>query len=119
PRPIREAGGRPAAPNGRALKGGRKGLRVDQRSATSGNGSSPRAAAPRKAAHAPRKAAHAPRAAAPRTAQDRLKYVYCIIPEGRPLTFGPLGLGPEPGDVHTVSYRDLAAVVSDTPMGVH
>src|SRR5439155_18125810 len=28
-------------------------------------------------------------------------------------------LGSEPSDVHTVNHKDLAAVVSDTPMGVH
>jgi hypothetical protein len=32
--------------------------------------------------------------------------------------FGPLGLGQEPAEVHTVIYRDLAAVVSGTPMVV-
>src|SRR5688500_15703543 len=39
------------------------------------------------------------------------KYVYCIIKSERPLTFGPLGLGVDPADVHTVHYRDIAAVV--------
>jgi hypothetical protein len=46
------------------------------------------------------------------------KYVYCIIKSDKPLYFGPLGLGPEPSEVHTVIYRDLAAVVSGTPMVV-
>jgi len=46
------------------------------------------------------------------------KYVYCIIKSERPLRFGPLGLGAEPADVHTVHYRDIAAVVSNTPMVV-
>jgi hypothetical protein len=46
------------------------------------------------------------------------KYVYCIIKSDRPLYFGPLGLGLEPAEVHTVIYRDLAAVVSSTPMVV-
>jgi len=46
------------------------------------------------------------------------KYVYCIIKSDKPLYFGPLGLGHEPADVHTVIYRDLAAVVSNTPMVV-
>ena len=36
-----------------------------------------------------------------------------------PLSFGPLGLGPEPAEVHTVHYQDIAAVVSNTPMVVH
>jgi hypothetical protein len=46
------------------------------------------------------------------------KYVYCIIKSERPLRFGPLGIGAEPADVHTVHYRDIAAVVSNTPMVV-
>jgi hypothetical protein len=46
------------------------------------------------------------------------KYVYCIIKSERPLRFGPLGLGVEPSEVHTVLYRDIAAVVSNTPMVV-
>jgi hypothetical protein len=46
------------------------------------------------------------------------KYVYCIIKSDRPLSFGPLGIGSEPAEVHTVIYRDLAAVVSNTPMVV-
>ncbi|MGH9329545.1 MAG: GvpL/GvpF family gas vesicle protein [Vicinamibacterales bacterium] len=46
------------------------------------------------------------------------KYVYCIVQSEMQLLFGPLGLGPEPADVHTVNYRDLAAVVSNTPMVV-
>ena len=29
-----------------------------------------------------------------------------------------LGIGPEPAEVHTVHYRDIAAVVSNTPMVV-
>jgi hypothetical protein len=56
----------------------------------------------------------------PRRAVDRGegKYVYCIIKSDRPLYFGPLGIGSEPSEVHTVIYRDLAAVVSGTPMVV-
>ncbi len=46
------------------------------------------------------------------------KYVYCIIKSERPLNFGMLGLGSEPTEVHSVNYRDLAAVVSNTPMVV-
>jgi hypothetical protein len=46
------------------------------------------------------------------------KYVYCIIKSERPLSFGPLGMGADPSDVHTVHYRDIAAVVSKTPMVV-
>ena len=46
------------------------------------------------------------------------RYVYCIIRTEEPLSFGPLGLGPEPADVHTVHYRDIAAIVSITPIVV-
>jgi Gas vesicle synthesis protein GvpL/GvpF len=46
------------------------------------------------------------------------KYVYCVIRSDEPLSFGPLGLGPDPSDVHTVHYRDIAAVVSNTPIVV-
>jgi len=34
------------------------------------------------------------------------------------LSFGPLGLGPEPSEVHTIHHRDIAAVVSKTPIVV-
>ncbi len=44
------------------------------------------------------------------------KYVYCIIKSERPLAFGPLGMGTEPAEVHTIHYQDIAAVVSNTPM---
>jgi hypothetical protein len=46
------------------------------------------------------------------------KYVYCIIKSERPLSFGPLGIGAEPSLVQTVTYRDLAAVVSSTSLVV-
>jgi gas vesicle protein GvpL/GvpF len=46
------------------------------------------------------------------------KYVYCIIKTETPLGFGPLGIGPEPAETHTVNFRDIAAVVSRTPMVV-
>src|SRR5437899_5051091 len=49
----------------------------------------------------------------------RGKYVYCIIQATEPLRFGPLGIGADPSEVHTINYRDVAAVVSDTPIEVH
>src|SRR3989449_7507564 len=52
-------------------------------------------------------------------ADGRGKYVYCIIQASEPLRFGALGIGADPADVHTVNYRDIAAVVSDTPIEVH
>jgi hypothetical protein len=51
--------------------------------------------------------------------EGRGKYVYCVIHAEKSLGFGPLGIGVEPSDVHTVNYRDIAAVVSDTPIEVH
>jgi Gas vesicle synthesis protein GvpL/GvpF len=46
------------------------------------------------------------------------RYVYCIIKSAEPLRFGPLGIGVDPTEVHTVHYGDIAAVVSNTPMVV-
>jgi hypothetical protein len=51
--------------------------------------------------------------------EGRGKYVYCVIQAAEPLKFGPIGLGVEPSEVHTVNYKDIAAVVSDTPLEVH
>jgi len=50
---------------------------------------------------------------------DSGKYVYCIIQTTDSLRFGPIGIGGEPADVHTVNYQDIAAVVSDTPLEVY
>src|SRR5690606_19585653 len=43
------------------------------------------------------------------------KYVYCIIRQERPREFGAHGIGGN-HRVYTVHYRDLAAVISDTPL---
>jgi hypothetical protein len=59
-------------------------------------------------------------AAAARTAPERLgKYVYCVIHSATPLTFGAIGIGANPTNVHTVNFRDIAAVVSDTPIELY
>ncbi len=59
------------------------------------------------------------RAARPQTGgANELKYVYCVIKSSRALSFGHLGIGPDPAEVHTVLYRDIAAIVSNTPMVV-
>ena len=50
---------------------------------------------------------------------DSGKYVYCIIQTTESRRFGPIGIGGEPADVHTVNYKDIAAVVSDTPLEVY
>src|SRR5438093_8742311 len=79
-------------------------------------------------ARAPAKEGVGARALAPEVPADagpkteggaRGKYVYCIIQSGETLRFGPLGIGADPADVHTVNYKDIAAVVSDTPIEVH
>ncbi len=49
---------------------------------------------------------------------SRGKYVYCIIRSERDLGFGKIGIGTTASEVHTILYKDLAAVVSDTPIGV-
>jgi hypothetical protein len=56
---------------------------------------------------------------ADRGAEQSGKYVYCIIQSTEPLRFGRIGIGSEPADVHTVNYRDIGAVVSDTPLEVY
>jgi hypothetical protein len=60
-----------------------------------------------------------PAEAAARTGGRSGKYVYCIIQTGEPCRFGPVGIGSEPAEVHTVNYREIAAVVSDTPLEVY
>jgi len=47
------------------------------------------------------------------------KYVYCIIETDERLNLGPLGIGEGENPVYTVHYRDLAAVVSDTPVKLY
>jgi len=63
---------------------------------------------------------HTPRQAVAASADDSHegKYVYCIIRSEQPLRFGPLGIGVEPAEVHTIHFHDIAAVVSNTPMVV-
>ena len=39
------------------------------------------------------------------TTRNEGKYVYCIIKSEQPLRFGPLGIGAEPAEVHTVHYK--------------
>src|SRR5213082_1978114 len=46
------------------------------------------------------------------------KYVYCIIRNDRSREFGEIGIGGS-SRVYTVSHKDLAAVVSDTPIVIY
>jgi hypothetical protein len=52
---------------------------------------------------------------AARSDSSRAKYVYCIIRSAETRRFGPIGLGSEPTEVTSVSFREIAAVISDTP----
>jgi hypothetical protein len=49
---------------------------------------------------------------------DGGKYVYCIIRLDRPREFGEIGIGGSKR-VYTVHHRDLASVVSDTPIVIY
>ena len=66
-----------------------------------------------------------PRAVAPsvpkagaKPVESRGKYVYCVIRSEDALRFGAIGLGAAPEEISTVHYKDIAAVVSDTPLEV-
>jgi hypothetical protein len=48
----------------------------------------------------------------------RGKYVYCVIQSADALKFGAAGIGDNGSEIHTIHYRDLAAVVSDVPLGI-
>jgi hypothetical protein len=56
-------------------------------------------------------------AAAAAEAPARGKYVYCVIRSSKPLQFGMSTIAGEVSSVHTVNHKDLAAVVSDVPIG--
>lgn len=47
---------------------------------------------------------------------DEGKYLYCIIGETQERNFGPIGIGGRGDTVQTLCYRDLACVMSSTPM---
>ena len=66
----------------------------------------------------PRAVAPAVPTAGAKPGESRGKYVYCVIRSEEPLRFGAIGLGAVPAEVSTVHYKDIAAVVSDTPLEV-
>ncbi|MDP8215015.1 MAG: GvpL/GvpF family gas vesicle protein [Candidatus Euphemobacter frigidus] len=47
---------------------------------------------------------------------DEGKYLYCVINESNERNFGPIGIGGRGDEVHTLCFRDLACVISPTPM---
>ena len=50
---------------------------------------------------------------------DGGKYVYCIIRLNSARDFGSIGIGDGANRVYTVPYKDLCAVVSDTPIVIY
>jgi len=46
---------------------------------------------------------------------EDVKYIYGVIASGEAMSFGPMGIGDRGDEVHTIAYKDLAAVVSDCP----
>jgi hypothetical protein len=57
-----------------------------------------------------------PAAEAAEPAVNRGRYVYCIIRSTTPLRFGPIGMDDQTPEVYTITFRDMAAVVSDVPI---
>lgn len=49
-----------------------------------------------------------------RKREEKGKYFYCVIPYNKEKSFGSIGMNNE--EVYTIPYRDIAAVVSDSPM---
>jgi gas vesicle protein GvpL/GvpF len=105
-------------PRGGASKARRRPSGRSARTARGAGSASEPAAARHASSSTARPARPREGADSPALADRRGKYVYCIIPSGEPLRFGPIGIGAEPAEVHTVHYRELAAVVSDTPIEV-
>ncbi len=44
------------------------------------------------------------------------KYIYCIIRHSDPIAFGPIGIGKRADMVYGVSYKDISAIVSNSPV---
>lgn len=44
------------------------------------------------------------------------KYIYCVIDSDQPQSFGPLGIGGQGNEVHTICFNNISAVVSDAPI---
>jgi len=49
-----------------------------------------------------------------RRRKEEGKYFYCVIPFGKEKSFGNIGINNS--EVYTIPYRDIAAVVSDSPL---
>ena len=44
------------------------------------------------------------------------KYIYCITEGAKDEHFGPLGIGGRGDELYTITYREIGAVVSDSPV---
>jgi len=44
------------------------------------------------------------------------RYMYCIIETSEPKFFGPLGIGERDDELYTISFNNVAAVVSNSPI---
>ncbi|PTL36259.1 gas vesicle synthesis GvpLGvpF [Candidatus Methylomirabilis limnetica] len=44
------------------------------------------------------------------------KYIYCVTDEAREESFGLLGIGGRDDELTAIAYRDIAAIVSDSPV---
>lgn len=44
------------------------------------------------------------------------KYIYCIMETSPTQSFGPLGIGERGNEVYVISFHDIAAVVSNSPI---
>jgi Mg2+ and Co2+ transporter CorA len=55
----------------------------------------------------------------PEASTDEGKYVYCVVKTEQERDFGPIGIGEGGRQVYTVHHKDLAAVVSDTPIRIY
>ncbi|NQU86934.1 MAG: GvpL/GvpF family gas vesicle protein [Mariniphaga sp.] len=51
--------------------------------------------------------------------QKEGKYIYGIIRHKGPLSFGPIGIGKRADEVYGVSYKDISAVVSNSPIIIY
>ena len=72
-------------------------------------------ARPEAAAVSPKEPSQSARAGG--AAPGRGRYVYCVIRSKKPLKLGLSTIAGEVNDVYTVNHKDLAAVVSDVPLG--
>ncbi len=48
--------------------------------------------------------------------QKEGKYIYCIIKHAAPLEYGPIGIGKRGDLVYAVNYKDISAIVSNSPV---